>query len=53
MVGSDFVERDAELSKFALASHEPVTGIMTLAFRGPQDTYRRSADFFLSQMDIP
>lgn len=53
MAGSDFVERGAELPKFALATDEPLASFVTLAFSGPQDAYRRSADFFLSQKAIP
>jgi hypothetical protein len=48
-----FVERDTELRKFALASDEPFARHRTLAFSRPEEAYRRSADFFLSQMVIP
>lgn len=53
MTGRYFVERDTELRKFALASDEPFARCRTLAFSGPEDAYRRSADFFLSQVIIP
>jgi hypothetical protein len=53
VAGSDFIERGAELRKFALATDEPLASFLTLAFGEPQDAYRRSADFFLSQMAIP
>ena len=53
MAGNDLVERACELREFARASDEPLGRFMTLAFSGPQDVYRGSADFFLSQMAIP
>ena len=53
MAGNGLVQRAAELSEFALASNEPFAGFITLAFRRPQDAYRRSSDFFLSQIAAP
>ena len=53
MTGRYFVERDTELRKFALASDEPFARFIALAFGRPQDAYRCSADFFLSQVIIP
>ena len=50
MAGNGLVQRAAELGEFALASNEPFTGFITLAFRSPQDAYRRSSDFFFSQL---
>jgi hypothetical protein len=53
IAGNGVIERAAELRKFALASDEPFARHRTLAFSRPEEAYRRSADFFLSQMVIP
>ena len=53
VAGNGLVQRAAELSEFTLASNEPFAGYIMLAFRRPQDAYRRSSDFFLSQIAAP
>jgi hypothetical protein len=53
MAGNGAIQRAAKLRKFALASDEPLTRLMTLAFSRPQDAYRRAPDFLLGQIAIP